>query len=176
MDELKDIINKIKVILKLNGEGFDYNYESDYELFIYLCKENKLTLIELLIDNGFDVNISNPEDLNNVLNVIKFADKIELLELLLKNKVNTHHLSSYNIGIFDYRDTYENIDIIKLLIKYNVDFSYISKSKLDEDKTIICKTILDIFEDSYMVYDEPELKVEIRELIIKEMRNWSIKK
>jgi len=56
INKLQELKNKIRVILKL-CDVTDIN--SDWDLFWYLCENDKTNLIEELLSNGFNVNIKN---------------------------------------------------------------------------------------------------------------------
>ena len=178
--KLKECVENILFILKLNGSDFYSTIPMDdpiyiFELIVFLCDNKYHSSIESLIDNGIDINMDYGDHNDTYLQCsflthVDFHNNVETLEFLLEHGIDINKKLKNNKSIFMFLDTYSNIEIIKLLIKYGADFSY--KVNLYDHYGDINKkgNILDIFESYNENLDNGiENYNEIKKLLIEQI-------
>jgi len=134
MKEFNEIcIKGYSEILKKYGLD-NLSYYEAKDAFLLACDYGKLEIVKLFLGNQLKnlpkyQEIINDDNQNLSLNQRGFFsacknNHINLIKWLLSNDVNILHNSNINLyyDLFKYLSSYGNIDMIKLLIKYNEDF------------------------------------------------------
>ncbi|WP_130735741.1 ankyrin repeat domain-containing protein [Flavobacterium sp. J27] len=124
LDTYKYTFDLVEKAFKLLEKGADVNYkqiEYPYETSLYRClssgkSEYKLSMVELLIENGADVNLA--ADIFSPLSQAVMKNDIEIMQLLLKNGANDF---SYSLKCAIEQD---EIEMVQLLINYGAQCNY----------------------------------------------------
>lgn len=124
LDKYKYTFDLIEKVVELLEKGADVNYKQvdyPYETSLYRClssgeSEYKLNMVEILIQNGADVNLV--ADIFSPLSQAVMKNDIEIIQLLLKNGANDFG-HSLRCAIEQ-----DKIEIVQLLINYGAKCNY----------------------------------------------------
>ncbi len=118
MTELQVLKDNIRVLLKLEL-GTDIEIEEDYDLLMFLCRNDRKEVVKDLVKNGFDLDVRNHNDSTLLTKASYFGD-LDIVKILLdigaKINVNDYFGSALFWSCYN-----RHINTVKILLENGAD-------------------------------------------------------
>lgn len=131
-------VRRFRRIMKNERNTYFYDTKFEY-LMAYSIQYNNLNFVKLLIHYGIDMNGSDPRNrkMTFVVMCVEY-ERYDILKYLLKHDASLSHDDNYGYCVCMMAFTMRNIEIFKLLVKYNASIDCID---LASQKSILQLTI-----------------------------------
>ena len=98
------------------------------ENVIELLKNNDYLNIKKIIQNGFDINQCDEDEVSVLAHSLILRVDEDIIDLLINNGANLEEIDNDGLSILDYAVTYSNLHIVKKIIeKGNIDVNKITR-------------------------------------------------
>ena len=125
-------ISNSYIIAKLlidNGAYINAKNNINFTALMYVCQYSNENIVRLLLQNNADINIIN-HNFHNALSISCFhSDNPKIVELLINSGADVNFTLNDNTKIISLLEE-NDIDIIKILLKYNASLDDIKDKKI----------------------------------------------